>query len=153
MENLKEFSVGFSVFFQCKFLHHSNNRQAAHCVMTMPLTGDSKSKSKTCLTGSRTFERLNACTNMEHDHPLYVDIILYMLLTHWVKLETNFTSKSYIQCSFFFPFGKAKTLCKAYKRNLEKNEPKLSHFEEKNLKLPYLDNKFLEGAKYNRILF
>jgi hypothetical protein len=111
----------------------------------MPLTSDSKFKLKTCLIGSRTFEHLDACTYVEHNHPLYnpLDVAHTLGRVRDKVLHPNHTSNAY----FSSLWAKPKISCQAYKRNLEKNEPKSSHFEEKIPKLPYLDNKFLEGAK------
>ncbi len=87
--------MGLVGFFQSKTLHHINNKQAADCVMTMPSTSDSKFKLKTCLIGSRTFEHLDACTYVEHNHPLYnpLDVAHTLGRVRDKVLHPNHTSK------------------------------------------------------------
>ncbi len=76
------------------------DKQAAHCIMTLPFMAKFKQKLKTSLTGSRT-SHVDACTSFEHTHPSCAHKVLQMSLSHWVKFEPKFNAQIVHQCIVF----------------------------------------------------
>ncbi len=58
-------------------------------------------KLKTSLVGSRS-SHLDACTFIEHAHPSYQHIILWVSLTHWAKFKPKSYAWILHECVFSF---------------------------------------------------
>ncbi len=77
----------------------SKTSSSSHNVSTLYLSWHFKLK--TSLVGSRS-SHLDACTFIEHAHPSYQHIILWVSLTHWAKFKPKSYAWILHQCAFSF---------------------------------------------------